>query len=167
MTDALLTSGTRPAVRLVRELSDPPDVVWAAITDRQQLRSWFPCDVIVEGGWKPGAAITFVFPSDVMDMTLDGEVLDVDEPHRLAFTWGEETLRFELTAYDGGTRLTLTDELPAGIAARNAAGWEVCLDRLAGRTPAPDAWRGHFDRYSAQFAPKLGPQEGPPAGMKK
>jgi uncharacterized protein YndB with AHSA1/START domain len=167
MTDALLTSGTRPAVRLVRELPDPPDVVWAAITDREQLRSWFPCDVIVDGGWKLGAAITFVFPSDVMDMTLAGEVLDVDEPHRLAFTWGEETLRFELSARDGGTRLTLTDELPAGIAARNAAGWEVCLDRLAGLSPAPDAWRGHFDHYSAQFAPELGPQEGPPAGMKK
>ena len=54
----LLTDGARPAVRLERDLKDPPEVVWRAVTEREQLRSWFPCDVIVEGGeWVPGAAI--------------------------------------------------------------------------------------------------------------
>jgi hypothetical protein len=56
--------------------------------------------------------------------------------------------------------------LPAGVAARNAAGWEVCLDRLAGRNPAPDAWRPRFDAYVVAFEPELGPQEGPPTGYK-
>ncbi len=163
----LLTEGTRPAVRLERHLPDPPSVVWQALTDRDQLRSWFPCDVIVEGGrWKVGAAITFPFPADVIDMTLTGEVLAVDEPRALAFTWGEEILRFELLPDGGGTRFVLIDELPAGIAARNAAGWEVCLDRLAGLEPAADAWQPRFDAYSAAFEATLGPQEGPPAGHK-
>src|SRR5262249_57441881 len=95
-------------------------------------------DVIGAGGrWAPGAAITFPFPPEVIDMTLTGEVLDVDEPNVLAFTWGEETLRFELSAHDGGTRLVLIDELAASAAARNAAGWDTCLDRLAGVEPAP------------------------------
>jgi hypothetical protein len=79
---------------------------------------------------------------------------------------GEERLRFELSANDGGTLLVLVDELPAGAAARNAAGWEACLDRLAGLEPAPDAWRTHFDAYRAAFEPELGPQEGPPEGYK-
>jgi uncharacterized protein YndB with AHSA1/START domain len=163
----LLTDGIRPAVRLERHLPDPPSVVWLALTDREQLRSWFPCDVIVSGGrWEVGAAITFPFPGEVIDMTLTGEVLAVDEPRVLAFTWGEETLRFELHAENGGTRLVLVDELPAGSAARNAAGWEVCLDRLARLDPAPDAWRSHFDAYAAAFEPTLGPQEGPPAAYK-
>jgi uncharacterized protein YndB with AHSA1/START domain len=141
--------------------------VWRALTDREQLRSWFPCDVVVAGGqWEVGAALTFPFPSEVIDMTLTGEVLAVDEPNALAFTWGEETLRFELSAAGGGTHLVLVDELPAGIAARNAAGWEVCLDRLAGLDPEPDAWRSHFDAYVAGFEPTLGPQEGPPAEYK-
>jgi len=46
---SLDTSGTRPAVKLERRLPDPPAVVWQAITDRAQLKAWFPCDVIVDG----------------------------------------------------------------------------------------------------------------------
>jgi uncharacterized protein YndB with AHSA1/START domain len=165
MTDAmLLTDRARPAVRLERDLPDPPAVVWRALTDRDELRSWFPSDVIVERGrWEVGASITFPFPPEVIDMTLTGEVLDVDEPRLLAFTWGEDTLRFELSPQDGGTRLVLIDELPPGAAARNAAGWETCLDRLAGLEPDGDAWQPRFEAYAAAFEPALGPQEGPPA----
>ena len=169
MTNATLATddAKRPAVRLERHLADPPSVVWQALTDREQLRSWFPCDVVVKGGrWEPGAAIEFPFPPEVIDMTLTGQVLEVDEPKRLAFTWGEETLRFELAPEDGGTHLVLIDELPASAAARNAAGWDDCLDRLAGLEPAQDAWRHRFQTYSAAFEPTLGPQEGPPAGYK-
>lgn len=163
----LLADGARPAVRLERQLPDPPSVVWEALTDREQLRSWFPCDVVVAGGrWKVGAAITFAFPPEVIALTLTGEVLAVDEPHALAFTWGEEALRFELSPANGGTHLVLVDELRAGIAARNAAGWEACLDRLAGLDPNPDAWRARFDAYVVAFEPALGPQEGPPAGYR-
>ena len=164
MTDAtLLTDRRRPAVRLERHLPDPPAVVWQALTERRQLRSWFPSDVIVSGGrWETGAAITFPFPPEVMDMTLTGEVLEVNEPNVLVFTWGEDTLRFELSAEGEGTRLVLIDELPAGAAARNAAGWESCLDRLAGLEPPPDAWQPRFERYAAAFEPTLGPQEAPP-----
>jgi uncharacterized protein YndB with AHSA1/START domain len=161
MTNAtLLTDGARPAVRLERDLADAPPVVWRAITDRTELQAWFPCDVVVDGGtWTVGAAITFDFSEH--GFTLTGEVLEVDEPHLLAFTWGEETLRFELIPRDGGTRLVLVDELPPGAAARNAAGWDECLDRLAG-VDAGESWQPRFDRYAAEFAPVLGEQEGPP-----
>jgi uncharacterized protein YndB with AHSA1/START domain len=162
MTDAtLLTDGARPAVRLERHLFDPPAVVWRALTDREELRAWFPCDVIVDGGrWAVGAPITFVFAPE-HDLTITGEVLEVDERRVLAFTWGEDSLRFELSPLDGGTRLVLIDELPRGAAARNAAGWEQCLDRLAGRDP--DEWQARFDAYAATFEPVIGHQEGPPA----
>jgi uncharacterized protein YndB with AHSA1/START domain len=164
---SLHTDGPRPAVRLERRLPDPPSVVWAALTERDQLRSWFPCDVIVDGGaWVVGAMISFPFPPDVIDMTLTGEVLEVDEPNLLAFTWGEETLRFELTADGDATVLVLVDELASASAARNAAGWQDCLDRLAGIDPVPDAWRARFDRYAAAFETVLGHQDGPPPGYK-
>jgi uncharacterized protein YndB with AHSA1/START domain len=161
MTNAtLLTDGARPAVRLERDLPDVPPVVWRALTDRTELKAWFPCDVIVAGGtWQVGASITFRF--DEHDMTLTGEVLEVDEPRVLAFTWGEDTLRFELSRHGGGTRLVLVDELPPGAAARNAAGWEECLDRLAG-VEAGESWQPRFDRYAAAFTPVIGTQEGPP-----
>lgn len=168
MSDAtLLTDMQRPAVRLERHLADPPEVVWKAITDRQQLRSWFPCDVEVSGeGWEVGATIKFCFSPEVIDMTLDGKVLAVEEPKLLVYTWGEDTLRFELHPNgDAGTRLVLIDELPAESAARNAAGWDECLDRLAGQS-GERGWQTRFERYAAEFIAVLGPQEGPPTGYK-
>jgi uncharacterized protein YndB with AHSA1/START domain/mannose-6-phosphate isomerase-like protein (cupin superfamily) len=166
MTDAtLLTDRTRPAVRLERHLPDPPKIVWQALTQRDQLRSWFPSDVVVhDGRWEVGNTITFEFPSEVVDLTLRGEVLEVDEPHKLAFTWGEDTLRFELAPDGAGTLLILVNELPAAAAARNAAGWEQCLDRLAGLDVAPDSWQPRFEAYTSLFTPTLGHQDGPPDG---
>lgn len=91
-TETLLNDGARPSVRLERHLPDPPSSVWQAITDRERLRSWFPCDVVVAGGeWKLAADITFTFQPEVIDMTLTGEVLTVDEPSVLAFTWGRRS----------------------------------------------------------------------------
>ncbi|MFI6997484.1 SRPBCC domain-containing protein [Nocardia sp. NPDC050175] len=162
MTQAeLRTDGARPAVRLERELVDPPAVVWRAITEREQLRAWFPCDVDVAGGvWEVGAAIAFRFGEEMSDMTLTGEVFVVDEPKVLVFSWGEERLRFELAPHGSGTHLVLIDELPADAAARNAAGWDECLDRLAGLEPGD--WKARFDTYAATFEPLVGPQSGPP-----
>jgi uncharacterized protein YndB with AHSA1/START domain len=166
MSDVMLvTDGPRPAVRLERRLPDPPELVWAALTEREQLRRWFPCDVIV-GGWEPGAEISFVFPAEAIDLTLSGEVLEVDEPRLLVFTWGEETLSFELSPDAGGTLLTLINELPANAAARNAAGWESCLDRLAGVESSSDSWNARFAAHVRSFEPLLGHQDGPPAGYK-
>jgi uncharacterized protein YndB with AHSA1/START domain len=159
MTDAqLLTDRERPAVRLERVLPDPPPVVWLALTECEQLRSWFPCDVILsDGRWEAGAAITFLF-SQANHPTLTGVVLEVDEPHALAFTWGDDTLRFELSPEGEGTRLVLIDELPPESAARNAAGWEQCLDRLVGVEPVSDGWGPRFEHYAAAFSPAVGPQ---------
>jgi len=152
----------RPAVQLERYLPDPPDVVWQALTEPEQLRTWFPCEVTLRGGrWEVGAALTFDFPAH-MRLTYTGQVLEVDEPRSLAFTWGPSTLRFQLSADGDGTRLVLIDELPSDAAARNAAGWERCLDRLAGTEPAPDGWRPLFERYAAEFEPALGQQEARP-----
>ena len=166
MTEASLLPGGRASLRLQRHLVDPPEMVWGALTEREQLLTWFPCDVEVVGGrWKVGAAIVFRFPPEIIDMTLHGQVLAVDEPRLLSFTWGEETLRFDLSLEGTGTLLVLTDELPPGIAARNAAGWEQCLVRLARESPEPN-WEASFDIYAAEFFGLLGPQEGPPSGHK-
>lgn len=164
---SLTTGGTQgAAIRLERILPDPPHVVWQALTDRDQLKTWFPCDVIVAGGrWEPGAAITFLFGPEPDALTIKGEVLEAREPELLAFTWGEETLRFTLTPHGEGTKLVLVDELRPGVAARNAAGWDSCLEMLAGGARDKDAWQPRFERYTALFAPALGEQEGPPAGM--
>jgi uncharacterized protein YndB with AHSA1/START domain len=161
MDDAtLLTGEGRPLIRFERLLPQLPSEVWRALTDPGELRSWFPCDIVTER-WEVGASLRFVFRQGEWH-DLSGTVLECDEPRVLAFTWGDETLRFELTEVNGGTRLVLTDELDPPIAARNASGWTVCLEHLEGRATDDDLWRGLFDGYVAAFAPLIGPQEGPP-----
>lgn len=147
-------------IRLERRLARPPQDVWCALTERAELAKWFPCDVLVER-WEVGAPLRFVFTEDGFE--LSGVVLEVAEGHVLAFTWGEDRLRFELTATaDGGTELVLHDELPRAWAARNAAGWDVCLARLTADDALPE-WKHRFDLYVERFAATAGAQEGPPA----
>ncbi|HUA11621.1 MAG TPA: SRPBCC domain-containing protein [Solirubrobacteraceae bacterium] len=157
----------RPGVRLERSLALPPADLWLSLTDRSRLAVWFPCDVEVAGArWEPGAGILFTFPPEVIEMTLTGSVITVDEPAELAYSWGDEVLRFQVFADSEGSRLVLVNELAPAHAARNAAGWESCLDRLEGREPSTDDWREDFARYRDAFEPVLGPQEGPPADYK-
>ena len=62
---------------------------------------------------------------------MQGEVIEVDPPRSLAFTWGDDMLRIELEGDDDGCVLhfvVLFDD--AERASRDAAGWHVCLDRL-------------------------------------
>src|SRR5437763_15015578 len=95
----LLTHGSRPAVRLERHLEDPPTIVWRALTDREQLRSWLPCDVVVaDGRWEDEASTTLQVPPEGIDITLTGLVLAVAEPNAHAYRWSEEILSVELAA---------------------------------------------------------------------
>jgi len=166
MTEAtLLRAGTRPVLRFERHLPQSIDTVWRAVTDPVEMLAWFPTRIEIDE-WKVGAPLSHVFEDHDID-PLPGRVLTWDPPHRVSFTWGTDTIGFELTpASDGGTTFVLTEELGASIAARNAAGWEVCLDRLEHGVEG-EPWNARFDRYVAAFEPMLGRQEGPPPGHRE
>jgi uncharacterized protein YndB with AHSA1/START domain len=156
----LLSVGARPVIQFERRLPHSIDSVWAAVIDPVQMRAWFPTRIEIDG-WKIGATLTHHF--DEHDVApLPGVVLDWQPPHRVRFTWGDDPITFELTAAsEGGTNFVLTEELSAAHAARNAAGWECCLDRLQfGRER--ESWTNRFERYAAIFEPVLGHQDGPP-----
>jgi uncharacterized protein YndB with AHSA1/START domain len=101
-----------------------------------------------------------------------GRVLAVDAPRHLSFSWGGDELRFDLEALDAGrTRFTLTNVLEAAdTAARNAAGWEVCLTALdaADRGESFDGphagtlapWKTHYDAYVEAGLPSGAPVPG-------
>ncbi len=155
------TVDERPAVRFERRLAHPPDAVWRMITDPAELRHWFPCEVELD--LRVGGAMRFTFSPDFV---LDGEVLELDEPHHFAFMWGADLLRFELHADGGATRLVLVHVLHeegAEAAAKTAAGWHLCLDamgrRLAGEPGmthtggATPEWRARYEEYVARGVP--------------
>ncbi len=165
-TDGRLTLG------LERHLPHPPEKVWRVLTERELLKQWFPCDV--EGEWKVGAELRFTFlrgeGEGLSEEEMRGEVLAVDRPRLLEFRWGSSLIRSELIAEGDGCRLLFSETLDdPSWGARNAAGWEMCLENLdlvlqgisAARFTVA-VWQGKYTRYVKKFAPKFGPQQQPP-----
>jgi len=57
------------------------------------------------------------------------EVITVDPPRALAYTWDTDLLRWELEPNAGGTRLTLRHTLAdRSWVPQVTAGWHICLD---------------------------------------
>ncbi|MET9499126.1 SRPBCC family protein [Streptomyces sp. NPDC006552] len=159
----------RAAVRLTRTYARPRERVWEYVSDPAQLRHWFP-SAFEAAELRPGAAIRFYDDPHAPDTAeATGTVLAVDAPRHLSYTWGADELRLDLEPLrDGRTRLTLTNVLERpDTAARNAAGWEVCLTALdaADRGAAPDGahagavapWKELYDAYRAAGFPSGAP----------
>ncbi|MGW1002575.1 SRPBCC family protein [Streptomyces sp. NPDC002520] len=169
LTGTYLTLGDgRPAVRFTRTYDHPVDRVWHFATDPDELAGWFPFRAEME--LRPGGTIRFSGDPGTPEFT--GTVLAVDPPRHLSFEWGGDELHFDLEeAGDGRTRFTLTNVLLAeNTAARNGAGWEVCLaaldakargERFEGphaRMSAP--WREFYDGYVGAGVPSGAPVPG-------
>ena len=161
-------------VRFVRRLDHPPEKVWRAMTEPARLATWFPQGVAFDGDLAVGTRLRYSFgPEDDgrADQGFDGEVVEIDPPRLLVVTWGPDRLRFEL-ADDGsnGTVLTFTDEFDeVGKAARDTAGWHVCLDGLTrslegeqADASIEDQWKTVHDGYVAAFPPEAA-TIGPPS----
>ncbi|MGW5198237.1 SRPBCC family protein [Streptomyces spiralis] len=158
----------RPAVRFSRTYDHPVERVWRFATDPDELSQWFPARAEIDP--RPGGTVTFGGDPNLPEST--GRVLAVDRPRHLSFTWGDDELRFDLEQLDGRhTRFTLTHVLAAeNTAARNGAGWEVCLAALDARArgerfegahagmSAP--WKGFYEGYVAAGVPSGAPVPG-------
>ncbi|MFI1394800.1 SRPBCC family protein [Streptomyces sp. NPDC020681] len=127
--DTLTTADGRTALRMERRIAHPPQKVWDAITQPAQLARWFPSEVSVE--LRPGGTMGFSFPGD-SEPSMTGAVTDADEPHVFAFTWGDDHLRWEITADGEGSLLTLVHTFGDRFGAASfASGWHVCMTGLA------------------------------------
>ena len=161
-------AGDRWQVRFVRSLPHPPETVWEALTQAEHLKAWFPTDIIGERA--AGAPLKFEF-RDNEGPPFDGEMLAYDPPKRLEFRWGPDTLRFELEPDGRGTMLTLVDVLEElGKAARDGAGWHVCLEALSHHLvgdPQAGEQRGRWNEVAPGYRERFGPAAstiGPPEG---
>jgi len=161
------TVDDRQALTFERRLAHSAERVWRAVTDPAELAHWFPSTV--SGEMTRGGRLTFAFADG--DPELDGEVVELDPPRRLAFTFGDDVLRIELAPAGEGCVLRFTclfDD--AERASRDAAGWHVCLDRLEQhlggaptKAPTSDAtpdWRALYAEYQRRGLPAGAPVPG-------
>ena len=156
----------RPMVRFERTFPHGVSQVWAAITDSSRLGQWFPTTVEFDE-LRAGAPIAFRFAQDAYP-PMSGEFREVSPPRRLSFTWGDDVLTFELDERDGGAACRLSFDVvldSADKAARDAAGWDDCLDMLdvvvSGATPQRPSesgtWQARYDQYKSHGFPASAP----------
>lgn len=168
MNGTLEQAGDRWRLRFTRHLGSDPETVWRAITEPEHLTAWFPDHLT--GAWVVGGELRFSHDSAAIS-GFGGEVRAVDPPRLLEYTWGPDLLRFEIEPHGAGCTLTLLDTFDEqGKAARDAAGWHVCLDQLAAELGgrAADAspteqWKDVHPGYLEAFGPAastIGPPEG-------
>jgi uncharacterized protein YndB with AHSA1/START domain len=161
--DAILQDDQgRAVLRFERLLHHPPERVWRTLTDDDEQYRWHPTPASFEpavGGsvsWLPGG-----YDHHVPDMA-PGEVIEYDPPRALAHTWGDDRLRWELRPHDEGCLLVLTHTFDDRFkAARDAAGWHLCLDALSAELDggATDLGRTFERRRDGGARPE---GEGPP-----
>jgi uncharacterized protein YndB with AHSA1/START domain len=119
-------SGHQWKLRFERNLAHAAETVWSAITEPEHLSAWFPTRIV--GRIEPAAKLVF---EDEAVPTFDGEILVYERPHLLEMRWGPDIIRFEIKPTADGCTLIFTDVFTdVGKAARDAAGWHECLDRL-------------------------------------
>jgi uncharacterized protein YndB with AHSA1/START domain len=158
----------RSRLRFSRVLRHPPEMVWRAVTEPEHLAAWFP--TTIEGERASGALLRFSFPEDRAE-PMHGRMLAYEPPSLIEIEWGTDVVRIEVRPHPLGAELTLFDTLDAhGKAARDAAGWHVCLDALQlhlegdpSARGAMEAWRDVHPRYVEDLGPDaatIGPPEG-------
>ncbi|HWH21102.1 MAG TPA: SRPBCC family protein [Solirubrobacterales bacterium] len=165
----------RPALRFERVLAHPPERVWRALTDTDEMFTWHPTPARFEP--RVGGRVDWHPDGHVADMP-DNEVTDWDPPRLLGYTWAKEGerpdhLRWELRPHDDGCVLILVHTFDDRLkAARDGAGWHVCLDALAeemdggapeppgGDPDVPGPWTALNDEYQGRFG--ISPEEATP-----
>lgn len=172
---ALVTIDGKPALRFERRYRHPMERVWRAISDPDEMTRWFPSNV--EGERAVGAELTFVDeaqraaareagePTRADGPMFRGTVVTYDPPKVFSFTWGGELLRFELLSDGADTVLVFTQILShQSVAARNGAGWHMCLagldDLLDAAAGEAVDWTDVYDDYVDRIGPALGVPSG-------
>ncbi|WP_415856307.1 hypothetical protein [Sinomonas sp. G460-2] len=119
----------RASVTFVRSYPVAAEAVWAAVSTSEGFAGWFPSAVVIDH-----EARTVTLSGDPNQPPSVERIALWEPPLRWAFEWGEDTLEFRVEGSVTDSELTLRNWLgDRNAAARNAAGWHVCLAELAAR----------------------------------
>jgi uncharacterized protein YndB with AHSA1/START domain len=162
--------GEKWTLILIRELRHSPEKVWQALTDPAQLREWAPFDVDGSLGRVGTVNLTWV-GTPTSQQT---RVTRADAPNVLEY----DDTRWELEAFDDGTRLTLWHSIDRRFVAWGAAGWHICFEvltqllcgiavaRIAGGDAVKsERWKQLRDQYAKQFGAEAAPGALPKAAQ--
>lgn len=130
------STATTQTVVLERTFPHPPEKLWRALTQSRLLAQW-----LMNNDFEPEANRPFQFRADPLpqwDGIIDCEVLLIDPPHSLSYTWNalglDSVVLFSLTPVPGGTHLRMEHSgfRPDNPAAYKGAtyGWQKFLGNL-------------------------------------
>jgi uncharacterized protein YndB with AHSA1/START domain len=148
---------------LVRRLRHPPEKVWAALTEQEQVGEWAPFTSDRDLATPGDATLTMIDGDDSEE--LPARVMRADRPALLEYKWGDDLLRWELAATESGTELTLRHTIAdRDFLAKAAAGWHLCLHvmehLLDGQPIGPirgrDAMNHGWEELHEAYARELG-----------
>jgi uncharacterized protein YndB with AHSA1/START domain len=123
-----------------QHFAHPPQAVWGALTDPDQLPAWAPFTADRDLG-STGPVILISIDSD--EQRRQPATVTIAEPPRLLeYDWGGQVLHWELAAEGDGTDLVLQHTIDdRQDLSRMAAGWHLCLlvcdDHLSGGSLDP------------------------------
>jgi uncharacterized protein YndB with AHSA1/START domain len=125
----------------VTYIRSTPEKVFEAITRPEIARRYWGHENVSD--WTPGSDWQHVRDNDERTVNVVGKVVEVDAPKRLVVTWTSPSraadpksfsrVTFDLAAYEGMVRLTVThDELEAcsSMAKGIQQGWPIVLSSL-------------------------------------
>jgi len=126
-------------LRYERFLKHPPERVWRALTEPALMGRW-----LMETDFEPTVGHVFQFrtdPAPTFDGILNGEVVLVEPPRQIAYTFiggmmrHKTTVKWTLHPEDGGTRLILehtgfTGLSDVAISGIIGFGWKRMLNDL-------------------------------------
>ncbi|MEJ8305803.1 SRPBCC family protein [Saccharibacillus sacchari] len=144
------SNGNGYKARFERRLTHPAEQAWTYLTDNEHLKQWFP-ELQIED-LHLGGKIRF----DMQDGTFEElRIIGFNECSMLAYTWGEDQIRFELSPKAYGSRLVLVETMKqvTSHTPKDLAGWHVCLDVIEalmdGRAieSREDNWEKWFGEY--------------------
>ena len=134
----LTFDGDYATITFTRRIGHPPEDVWSAITDPEELKGWYMTRATITGGRE--GSIDFVSGPSQLHVT--GRILSWDPPRLFEHEWkvaprpelpsGEESIvRWELARDGHETLMTFTfRRLTRGTAMGFAPGMHAFLDRL-------------------------------------
>ncbi len=124
-------------------LSHPVEAVWSQLTDAAAISDW----LMATNDFKPAVGCRFRMKTEDLSTTgwIDAEVLEIDPPYRMVWSWSAKhgrapsTVTFHLSREGVGTRLTLRhvgdfEPKVAGILRDGWPGRITALEELIGRT---------------------------------